>query len=620
VFLLLFARSVSLGAQSSDDAARRQADSFLLQASALRAPGSVDAARALIGSALELAPDYSEALFARAGLGIGERARTPAVLADLRAALRQASWSTSDPTEAELLLGQVLLRTGRVAEARNIAQRLAGLHPEDGRILLLMARAQARSGDVAGERKALSEAAQRFPEMDEFRLLDSALLERQGRRAAAVEAIAAGLKYHPDSLPLLLAAAGLERDSKKRVAAIEVYGRKGGRNPLAGALGLESAPAADRKKYLDLFLSQDGLARQDLIDRVIAALRTSKELFAPLQSALSAFTGPRDLDADSDGFWEDRWEFDKGNVTRWIREPAEDGIALYTAGFKAGRPATLAYQAGAGVVVTLTFSSYPFIEKAALSNGPTFFVVPYTLQCAFLQPAAKSAFTGLSPRITARFAVPALDQIRRGSSRSEEYAADGSTVLRRTSLLRGLGVFMEEDSNGDGRIDHRVWFANGVPVRGERTLDGSMPFAVKESWKDGKIVSETSDTNGDGIADFRETFGANSMKAWDYNEDGMDEAREFAGPGGTVVREISSALNGTFDVRISSLGERIVGVTKSGAAMHVASDARRGVTWIGAPADDKYRPDALVEGVQVLGNRSYLVFHLAGSLYAEEVQ
>jgi anti-sigma factor RsiW len=49
-------------------------------------------------------------------------------------------------------------------------------------------------------------------------------------------------------------------------------------------------------------------------------------------------------------------------------------------------------------------------------------------------------------------------------------------------------------------------------------------------------------------------------------------------------------------------------------------DAARGVTWLGTPAATSIRPNAaLPDGVQVLGSRSYLVFHLAGIVYAEEV-
>jgi len=622
VLLLLAAGRLPVAAQTAAgaDAARSQADEFLKQASQLNTPGS-SAVSSLVASALQLAPDYSEALYARARIAMADRGTTMEGIADLRAAIRSASWRTSDPSEAELLLGQALLRTGNLAEARGVALHLVNLRPEDGRNLLLLARTLERSRDTAGEQKTLSDAAVRFPEMDEFRLLAAALRERQGRRAEAVTAIATGLRYHPDSLPLLLAAARLERAPAKQVAAVALYAGKDGTDPLADVMGLESAPASQKQAFLTSFLGHAGLGRQDLIDRVVAAVKSSKTLSAAFQSALIAYSGSRDLDADRDGYWEDRWQLDAGRITRWTREPAENGVAQYASDFTSGMPATLSYTAAGNFRVTLTFSRYPFIEKAAVGGGSTYFVVPYTLQCAFLQTAASGAFSGLSPRIASRIVTPTVDQLRRGSSHSEDYAADGVTLLRHLSLARGMPVFMEEDVNGDGRMDHRVWFANGTPIRGERSLGGSSLFAVKETWKDGKLLSDITDTDGDGRPDFRETYGGNSMKAWDYNEDGKDDCREFPGPGGTTLREISSALNGVFDVRIRTQDGRIVEVTKAGVEEKVSGDAARGVTWIGTPAAPGAAPDlSAPDGVQALGSRSYLVFRSAGITYAEEVK
>ena len=119
----------------------------------------------------------------------------------------------------------------------------------------------------------------------------------------------------------------------------------------------------------------------------------------------------------------------------------------------------------------------------------TLFLVPYTMQCAFLQPG--TVLPGLAPRIAARFKPPTLQQLQNGAYRREEYQPDGVTLLRRTELSRGQKVYTEEDADGDGRLDHRVWFVNGQPVRGERSLTGDGVFQIKETWSGGKLVKET---------------------------------------------------------------------------------------------------------------------------------
>jgi hypothetical protein len=85
-----------------------------------------------------------------------------------------------------------------------------------------------------------------------------------------------------------------------------------------------------------------------------------------------------------------------------------------------------------------------------------------------------------------------------------------------------------------------------------------------------------------------------------------------------VVRELSTALNGVFDLRIVLQGSIIKGMTLRGAPVAVVPDAARGLTWIGQPAAAKARIDlSQPDGIQVVGGSQYLVFHYGGVVYAE---
>lgn len=519
-----------------EEAARSQADAFLAPAALALDSGSFVEARPLIDSALELAPDYSEALYLRARLELADRNSTLAAIADLRVALKKGTWKSTDPVAAEQALCEVLLQAGRPSEARPLLQRLVSAHPEDPRNALLLARTFAKSRDAVREQSVLSDAAVRFPLADDFRLLSATLFDRQGKSAAARNVIAVGLKVHPESLPLLLAAARLERAAKARVAAVDLYLDKGGNDPLGPVLALEASPR-DRQKYLDLFLTLGGLAHQNLVDRVAAIARGKKDLASSLQSALASYTGTRDLDADEDGYWEDRWTFDNGGVTDWVHEPNQDGVAQYSARFSKGEPVSFSYTAGANVKVTLSFSRYPFVESASekpaqiapstVRAGGTLFLVPYTLQCAFLQPAAAGA-PGLAPRIAARFRTPTLEQLQKGAYRREEYSQDGVTLVRRSELSRGQKVYVEEDADGDGRLDHRVWYLNGQPARGERSLTGDGVFPIRETWRAGKLVRETV------VSGFHEVESAPPTYRGDDDNFGQ---------GGTFVHEFAAAVD-----------------------------------------------------------------------------
>ncbi len=619
---LLGAALCPLGAQAGEGAASRtQADAFLSRAQALLAAGNPAPALELSSRALELSPDYSEALYLRCRIELADRATTTAALDDLRAALHHATWTTTDPLSAEQMLAGLLLRTGRTGEARAAAGRLEGLRPEDPQNLLLVARSAARAGDANAAQRALAEALARFPLIDDFRLLSSALLEKQGRTAAARDVVATGLKVHPDSMPLLLTAARLTREPGARISAVDLYLDKGGSDPLGALLGLESAPASRRAKYLDLFLSQAGLSRLDLIARAVNAAKAGKDLSATLASALSRYTGTRDLDADGDGFWEDRWTFENGQPTGWRREPAQDGVAQFAAEFRGGVPSSLAFEPRPGQRVRLTFSRYPFVESAAVEGEGTYFLVPYTVQATFLRSAAPIGPGGLNPAIAQKPVMPGRETIREGSYRREEYAAGSGALFRRAELAHGRSVFVEESTSGDGVLDHRIWYSGGEPVRGERSLARDGIYQVTERWANGVLASEAIDTNGDGRAEYHQFFGARPMRTWDYNGDGREDSREYEGAEGTLVRELATRLNGVFDVKIVSRSGRIVSLTRAGTPAAVIPDADRGVTWIGRAAAQPAKPDPTQpDGVQSIDGTSYLVFHLSGVTYVEELE
>jgi hypothetical protein len=107
----------------------------------------------------------------------------------------------------------------------------------------------------------------------------------------------------------------------------------------------------------------------------------------------------------------------------------------------------------------------------------------------------------------------------------------------------------------------------------------------------------------------------------DFNGDGRPDSREYDAADGTRVRELSTKMNGIFDLRIVSRGSRIVGFARGGVPVPVVPDAPRGVTWIGRPAPAVGMPDkALPDGLQTIAGKEYLVFRFAGIVYAEAVQ
>jgi len=576
----------------------------------------------MLSAAIDLAPGYSEALSLRARLELGDRAQRRAAIEDLRAAVAGGSWTRTDTAEAEQSLASVLLRTAKLAEARALLEVLAAAHPEDFRNLILLARLHAKAGDTVREGKVLAEAAVRFPLVEDFALLSSERDERDGRKTAARGTVATALKVHPDSLPLLLRAARLEADAAGRLAAVDLYTRKGGKDPLAAVLALESKPK-DPGKYLTLFLDGGGLARQDLAGRAVLSAAASKAVSGLLASALAGFNGARDLDRDGDGDWEERWIFESGVPVRWIRDSDQDGVPELLADFSGGAASAISGEIGPDISMALRFSRYPYVESARVRSADAlreYSLVPYTLAVVFLEAGAKTA-AGISPPIASSVTLPSIDRVVRGSFLVEELGTDGATVVRRTDLADGVPVYTSESMRADGILDHRLWYADGKPVRGLRDLTGDGIFEVAETWEDGRLSRQSIDTDGDGTPDYREEFGAVVTRYWDFNEDGMDDSRERDAGDGKVIRDFSTAMDSRFDLSVIFGSEGIVGISRNGVPLPIIADAVRGITWIGAkPAAPVRVERTLGEGFHVIGGREYLVFRHREAVYAEALR
>ena len=127
------------------------------------------------------------------------------------------------------------------------------------------------------------------------------------------------------------------------------------------------------------------------------------------------------------------------------------------------------------------------------------------MQCAFLRP---DRFRQGPRRESSRRSSCRPPTDSPGSYRLEEYAADGVTLVRSTALAAGLPCLHGRILDGDGVLDHRVWYARRPAGSREPGPVEKRVFQVTETWSDGRLASESIDTNGDGIPDYRETYGA----------------------------------------------------------------------------------------------------------------
>jgi tetratricopeptide (TPR) repeat protein len=613
VFLLGVA---SLFAASEQD--KRLASELFERARTLYSEGKSDVASRILASALEFFPDSSEALYLSALIDLSSQETTAMGIEKLREALKSASWSKTDPDTARQSLAEALIRTGRYAEAISILTSLTAAKPEISRAAYLLADAYLESGKYGEAEKAIANSLRFFPKYEGLYLLSARLFTLRGNAEAARQAVKTGLREMPDSLALRLKQAGLEADPASRIRDVDEYTAKGGSDPQAAVIALE-AGVEQPEKYITIFLSNKGLSRLDLTRRVSAVAAKTVGIARSFQTALSEYTGNRDLDLAGDGFYEERWEYVDGAPRRWVRDRNRDGIPEYVAGFSDGRARTLTLPKG-NSSLTIAYEEYPFIYSVTMTDKTgkkEFTLAPRTLGCFLLDAPALATPEALEA--AASFHVPTESEIIEAAVGEEDFRPNASTADRRIGLDRGKRTYMEEDAGGHGVIDHKVWYEDGLPVKGLRDLRGDGAWQETDTYRSGKLWKSVVDTDGDGKPDYAELRDGGLIKLWDYNEDGIDDARERAGAGGTVVREFSTALNGRYDLEIVFKNGRITAVSRGGKPVAVTPDEKSGVTWIGGrgsfPVDAAEK-----DGIASFGGRPYLFFRFMGNLYVEVLE
>jgi tetratricopeptide (TPR) repeat protein len=601
VVLVLAAATVA----AQETGPRTAAAALVSQAAAARRAGDAAAAADLVRRALELDPAFSNALYLRALMRLADRSTTRQAVDDLRAALGFGTWQDMDADDAAVDLGETLLRTRRPLEAIPLLEGVSARRPADPRPLVALAAAYRAAGRTDAALAAGARGRSRFPAEPAFVLGLSAALAGAGRAAAAFTLVAEAAAEAPSDARLAVRQAELETDPARRLASVDRALAAGSTDPLAPVLGLESRPpAASASRFLGLFLSTGGLSRSDLAERAARAITGSADLAKQLEKAMATYTGSRELDRDGDGWWEERWEVRSGSIARWTRDANQDGVPEYDAVFADGRPVSMAFETPEGGQSTLYYGEYPWVDRvvdAGPGAGRTWTLAHRSLGAPILGDGGAR--------------VPTAGEVVRAAVRLEEPA--GSTAgIRSVEMRDGLRVYLEEDANGDGRVDHRLWYERGVPVRGERDLTGDGSFEAVETWTAGVLSQLSVDTNGDGRFDYAETYHP-AARLWDYNEDGRNDSRETSDGAGGLVREFSTRADGRFDLRIVFRGGVIAEVRKSGRLVAATPDPKRGVTWIG-PAPKNAAVDASApEGYRTFAGRAYLVFKYAGVIYVE---
>jgi hypothetical protein len=135
------------------------------------------------------------------------------------------------------------------------------------------------------------------------------------------------------------------------------------------------------------------------------------------------------------------------------------------------------------------------------------------------------------------FTAPREADLRRQAWRCDDFRLPEGTLLARCELLDGAIVRVDEDTDGDGKVDHIVLYRDGLPATGKRDLDGDGVFETAELYAGGALRKIEVDVGGDGKPDYVRTYQGGGSEAWDLDADGVMDLERSQG----VLRELRTA-------------------------------------------------------------------------------
>jgi len=290
------------------------------------------------------------------------------------------------------------------------------------------------------------------------------------------------------------------------------------------------------------------------------ALLPDGELRARVRDVLAEYNGIAERDEDGNGFWEHRFTFSQGRLERWEADRNQDGVLEYDVVLSSRVPRSLETSPEG---FRISYGAYPEVEAVDVVAGD--------VRRRYRLPAGQLTYRILSEDLDWGSAVPGpafpfrladpppvlSEELLRENAFRLELGSQGGSVTRVLTLEEGVVLREVIDEDGDGRIDHMIQYEAGVRVSGMRDADRDGRFEVAEQYEDGELALLLVDADGDNTYEYRERLQPEASVSWDYDGDGVIDARELRAGRGEVLRQFSIDGDGEFELSMTIYREAV---------------------------------------------------------------
>ncbi|NBB89572.1 MAG: hypothetical protein GVY23_00030 [Spirochaetes bacterium] len=493
---------------------------------------------------------------------------TERVVEHLEQSLQAERFRITEEVEARMLLAETYIRIGNPTGALELLDVPAAGAPEP-ELLYLTARGLLTRGDVTAAEQAALRGRRLYPDDPRFVLFllrrDPAPGPRTGRW------LDANVSEAPAYLDSLLYYAERVGAPERAVELSARYLELGGENPRVALIRAEAAGEGAsagqgggdaqeaREAAWELFVRMNGLRDKAAVEQMYALLPDG-ELRTRVRNVLSEYNGTSERDEDGNGFWEHRFTFSEGRVERWEADRNQDGALEYDVTLSSRVPMSLELSPGG---YRISYGTYPEIEAVDVVAGD--------VRRRYRLPAGQLTYRILSEELDWGSALPGpafpfrladpppvlSEELLRENAFRLELGPSGGSATRVLTLEEGVVLREVIDEDADGRIDHMIQYEAGVRVSGMRDADRDGRFEVAEQYEDGELALLLVDADGDNTYEYRERLQSEASVSWDYDGDGVIDARELRAGRGEVIRQFSIDGDGEFELSMTIYREAV---------------------------------------------------------------
>jgi len=527
----------------------------------------------------------------------------------LKKAITYRNWNIYNENSALFELGKLYTRIKDYERALSALYVIKSQFIDDPGFIDIYTLSLINRGDFASAQEYLNYAVSKYPDNNLFikRLagIDKAYRDRLLKIVLDNNDL---YKYNTEII-LELSRLNPDKGVKRELIALA---EKAGNNSVE--LLFEKIAVAERTTVNDIviFSALKGFSDYKNI-KIINSTIPDKEVSDFFKEYYYTYSGLIKDDINNDGIYEKIMSVEKG-IPQWYSEDKnQDNINDFFVGFQNAKPAFINIEEN----MLIAYYEYPFVKTVILYNKNYNEIYNFKNNKTYFDILDYSNY--LVPPVLKNVNISELfNSIKKKADTYRKNDSDNLKVLFEYFKTENIVNFQSYDQVNSiirrgTRRDHNIMYR-------ESDLNLDNIFETREIYRDGILYAIEYDGNNNGIYEFKIE---NGVKYWDFDEDGIYDAREWdeeSAAGTITYREFATNMDGIFNFTAKYENKKLVEVKKNDKWNKVYYDKKNNIYWIGEKTLKIDSAVKLESGTYIYsGNDSAYIIKIGSDFFAEVI-